>query len=226
MLFFHSSSGSDWSVQVVGEVRTVKLLTLGEDPQPACYLSLMQQFAPNAVMFVHTKGDPDSASPTIISALQAAGPGLTIRGQQVLTLPVLMDRVLTTARFGAELLAAFASLALLLAAIGTYGVMSYAVGQRTQEIGIRIALGAQRGNILRMVMGNGMAMVFTGTAAGLVASIFLTRTVSSLLYGIESFDALSFLVIAAILLAVAAVSCWLPARRAMRVDPMIALRYE
>ena len=226
MLFFHSSSGSDWSVQVVGEVRTVKLLTLGEDPQPACYLSLMQQFAPNAVLFVHTKGDPDSASPTIISALQAAGPGLTIRGQQVLTLPVLMDRVLTTARFGAELLAAFASLALLLAAIGTYGVMSYAVGQRTQEIGIRIALGAQRGNILRMVMGNGMAMVFTGTAAGLVASIFLTRTVSSLLYGIESFDALSFLVIAAILLAVAAVSCWLPARRAMRVDPMIALRYE
>jgi putative ABC transport system permease protein len=77
-----------------------------------------------------------------------------------------------------------------------------------------------------MVMGNGMAMVFTGTAAGLVASVFLTRTVSSLLYGIESFDAVSFLVIAAILLAVAAVSCWLPARRAMRVDPMIALRYE
>ena len=137
-----------------------------------------------------------------------------------------MDRVLTTARFGAELLAAFALLALILAAIGTYGVMSYAVGQRTQEIGIRIALGAQRGNILRMVMGNGMAMVFTGTAVGLLASVFLTRTVSSLLYGIESFDALSFLVIAAILLAVAAVSCWLPARRAMRVDPMIALRYE
>ncbi|HXQ97564.1 MAG TPA: ABC transporter permease [Candidatus Limnocylindrales bacterium] len=226
MLFFHAADGSDWNVQVVGEVRTVKFLTLGEDPQPVCYLSLKQQFSPGAVLFVHTKGDPDSAASTIVSAIQAVDPRLTIRGGQVRTLPSLMSNVLTSARFGAELLAAFALLALLLAAIGTYGVMSYAVGQRTQEIGIRIALGAQRGNILRMVMGNGMAMVFTGTAAGLVASIFLTRTVSSLLYGIDSFDALGFIATAAILLAVAAIACWLPARRAMRVDPMIALRYE
>ncbi|HEV3219077.1 MAG TPA: ABC transporter permease [Candidatus Acidoferrales bacterium] len=225
-MYFHAPSGADWNVEVVGEVRTVKVLTLGEDPQPVCYIALKQQYSPYTVLYVHTKEDPDSATATILSAVQSVGPKMTIGGDRVLTLPRLMSETLFSARFGAELLACFASLALLLAAIGTYGVMSYSVGQRTHEIGIRMALGAQRRNILGMVMGNGMAMVLAGTAAAFGASLFLTRTVSALLYGIESFDLISFAATAAILLLVAAVACWLPARRAMRVDPMIALRYE
>jgi predicted permease len=225
-LFFHQADGTDWTVEVVGEVRTVKFSTLGEDPQPLFYVSLKQQYSPNVVMYVRTKDNPDSAISSVLSAVQSVGKDMTIRGDQIQTLPERMSDQLTTARFGAQLLAGFASLAMLLAALGTYGVMSYSVGQRTQEIGIRIALGAQRGNILKMVMGNGMAMVIAGTAAGLLASIFLTRTVSSLLYGIESFDAISFAATASILLLVAVVACWLPARRAMRVDPMVALRYE
>ncbi|MGH9593525.1 MAG: FtsX-like permease family protein, partial [Bryobacteraceae bacterium] len=132
----------------------------------------------------------------------------------------------TAPRFAAELLAGFGGLALLLAAVGTYGVMSYSVSQRTQEIGLRMALGAQRGDVLRLVMGNGLTMVLVGVAVGLGASVVFTRSISSLLYGIGSFDAPSFLITAGLLIGVALFACWLPARRAMRVDPIVALRYE
>jgi ABC-type antimicrobial peptide transport system permease subunit len=124
------------------------------------------------------------------------------------------------------LIGVFSAIAMILAVVGIYGVMAYEVAQRTQEIGIRMALGAQRGNVLLLILGNGMAMVLAGVAVGLVASVFFTRSISSLLYGIGNFDLLSFAVAAVLLIAVALVACWLPARRAMRVDPIIALRYE
>ena len=104
--------------------------------------------------------------------------------------------------------------------------MAYSVSQRTQEIGIRMALGAQQGNVLRLILGNGMAMVLAGIIVGLGATMILTRSISTLLYGIGNFDAISFIGAAMILILVALVACWLPARHAMRVDPIIALRYE
>jgi putative ABC transport system permease protein len=124
------------------------------------------------------------------------------------------------------LLARTGLLALVFAAMGTYGVMSYSVSQRTQEVGIRMSLGAQPRDVLRLILANGMAMVSAGVLAGLIVSTMLARSMSSLLYGIGIFDAPSFLITAALLMAVAVAACYLPARRAMRVDPIIALRYE
>jgi len=137
-----------------------------------------------------------------------------------------MTQVLAQAQLGAELLAGFGLLALLLAAIGTYGVMSYSVSQRTQEIGIRMALGAQRGDVMKLILGSGMSMVLGGVIVGLILSVFLTAEIENLLYGISAFDAPAFAATSGLLILIALVACWLPARRAMRVDPMIALRYE
>jgi putative ABC transport system permease protein len=144
----------------------------------------------------------------------------------VQTVEQTLVQSLTAPRIGAELLGTFGLLALILAAIGTYGVMSYSVSQRTQEIGIRMSLGAQARDVRQLILVSGLAMVSTGVAAGLAFSTLLARTMSSLLFGIGSFDAPSFLLTAALLIVVAMAACWIPARRAMRVDPLIALRYE
>ena len=137
-----------------------------------------------------------------------------------------MVQSLTAPRIGAELLGTFGLLALLLAAIGTYGVMSYSVSQRTQEIGIRMSLGAQARDVRQLILASGLAMVSTGVAAGLAFATLLARAMNSLLFGIGSFDVPSFLGTSALLILVAMAACWIPARRAMRVDPLIALRYE
>jgi predicted permease len=213
-----------WDVQVVGVVKTVKFQTLGEPPTAVVYMPLKQHYSGGTVLFVRTTGDPHAAISSVretIQSLDRAMPLLNVR-----TVAETLDASLVPSRVGAELLGAFGLLALLLAAIGTYGVMSYSVSQRTQEIGIRMALGAQRRDVLRLILGNGMAMILGGIALGLVFSLLLTRGMNSLLYGIGIFDAVSFFSTAALLLLVALVACWLPARRAMRVDPIIALRYE
>jgi predicted permease len=213
-----------WEVEVVGLVKTAKFASLGEPPQPIVYFPLKQHYNPGVTVYVKTKGDPNAAKTSVLSVFKNLD--TTIPVTNVRTGTEVMDRVLAQAQLGAELLAGFGLLALLLAAIGTYGVMSYSVSQRTQEIGIRMALGAQRGNVLKLILGNGMSMVFGGVIAGLVLSISLTSEIESLLYGIGSFDLPTFAATSALLLLIALVACYLPARRAMRVDPMIALRYE
>jgi predicted permease len=213
-----------WDVEVVGVVKTVKYQTLGEPPQAIVYFPLKQHYSPNAVFYVRTNGDPHAALTSIRSTVDSLDPSLRIRN--VRTVAELLDLSLVAPRVGAELLGTFGLLALLLAAIGTYGVMSYSVNQRTQEIGIRLAMGAQRGDVLRLILGNGMTMVLVGIAAGLALSTVLTVSMNSLLFGIGAIDFPSFLATSAILVIVALAACWLPVRRAMRVDPIIALRYE
>ena len=213
-----------WEVEIVGVVKTVKFASLGEPPQPIVYFPLKQHFSPGVTIYVKTKGEPNAARTSVLSVLQGLDATLPVRNVRSGT--EVLDLVLSQAKLGAELLAGFGLLALLLAAIGTYGVMSYSVSQRTQEIGIRMALGAQRGHVLQLILGSGMAMVFGGVIVGLVLSIFLTSEIESLLFGIGAFDVPAFAATSALLVMIALVACWLPARRAMRVDPMIALRYE
>ncbi|MFI5126300.1 MAG: FtsX-like permease family protein, partial [Candidatus Acidiferrales bacterium] len=145
---------------------------------------------------------------------------------QIETMDQVVSGSLKDWRFHAVLLGIFAALALVIAAIGVYGVISYSIAQRTHEIGIRLALGAQRRDVLRLVVSQGARLALAGIAVGVLAAIGLTRLMASLLYGVTPTDPVTFLAVAVLLLIVALVACYIPARRAMRVDPMVALRYE
>ena len=144
----------------------------------------------------------------------------------VRTLESLLVRSIAPRRFNLLVLGLFALVALLLGAVGLYGVMSYSVTQRTHEIGIRMALGAQTRQVLKLVVQQGMAMALIGVAIGLIAAFALTRLMESLLFEVSATDPLTFVVVAVLLAVVALLACWIPARRAAKVDPMIALRYE
>jgi putative ABC transport system permease protein len=216
--------GETWDVTVVGEVNTVKYSTLGEPPQAIVYMPLKQHYSPFVSLYVRTNGDPAKALGTVRNTVQSLIP--TIPLVRVQTVGQVLLQSLTAPRIGAELLGTFGLMALILAAIGTYGVMSYSVSQRTPEIGIRMSLGAQQGDVLRLILAGGLAMVLVGVAFGLGFSALLSRSMSSLLFGIGAFDAPSFLAVAALLILVAMAACWIPARRATHVDPLVALRYE
>jgi ABC-type antimicrobial peptide transport system permease subunit len=138
----------------------------------------------------------------------------------------VIARSLASRRFAMILLGVFAALALVLASIGIYGVISYIVGQRTHEIGIRMALGARRGHVLKIVLGQGVRLALLGVMIGLTAAAGLTRLMTRILYGVSATDPLTFAVVAIVLTLVALAACYIPARRAVRIDSMVALRYE
>jgi putative ABC transport system permease protein len=176
------------------------------------------------VLNVRTQIPPESIMQPVQKALASVDPGLAFL--EVHTLAEEVDDSTAGERVAAAIASIFAGLALLLAGVGLYGLLAYAVGQRRSEIGIRMALGAQRSAVLRMVVGDGMKLVLVGTGLGIAASLALTGFLSSLLYGVTSTDPATFVAVSMVLLGVALVACYLPARRATRVDPMTALRYE
>jgi ABC-type antimicrobial peptide transport system permease subunit len=173
---------------------------------------------------VRTKGDPLALAEPFKRTLASLDPNLPIT--QMRTVTDLLNGTLAQRRFNTALFLAFAGVALALAAIGIYGVMSYTVSGRTRELGIRMALGAGRRQVIQTVVGAGVRLAALGTAVGLVGALIVTRALRGMLYGISSTDPLTFGAVAATLILVAVVACLVPARRATRVDPMVALRTE
>ncbi len=212
---------------IVGIAADVKRLSLREAPPPEMYVPYTQKVWPSLLtmdVVLRTTQDPASVAAGARQAIHSVDPDLPIAN--VKTLNDLVDDSVAQPRFAMLLLGAFGGLALLLAMIGMYGVISYNVAQRTQEIGIRIALGAQRRNIFEMVLGHGLRLAVLGIAIGLAAAFAVTQVMTSFLYGIQATDPFTFTAVALLLVLVALFACYIPARRAMRVDPMVALRYE
>jgi len=216
--------GETWNLEIVGITRDAKVYTLGEDPTPEFYLPLLQHPSPQVSLHVRTTGEPMAALPAVRSTVQELDRELPL--VQVQTISQLLAQALWAARFGSTLLLVFGLLALTLAAVGIYGVMSYTVEQRRQEMGIRIALGAQRQDVYRLVLGQGLLPAILGAAIGLAIAAFLTRGIAALLYGLRGIDPVTYSAVPVVLLSVALLACFLPARRATRVDPLVALRYE
>jgi predicted permease len=216
--------GETWILEIVGVARTAKINTLGEDPTAAFYLPILQHYSPIVTLHVRTNGDPMAALPTVRSTVQELDRQLPL--VQVQTISQLLDQVLWAARFGASLLLIFGLLALTLAAIGIYGVMSYNVQQRRQELGIRMALGAQKRDVLRLVLGQGLWLAGGGAIAGLILAFLMARGISALLFGVHALDPATFAGVPLLLIAIALLACYIPARRATKVDPIVALRYE
>jgi predicted permease len=209
------------ATEVIGVARDSKYNFLGEDPTPYMYRPFRQDPQPAATLTLRS-ANPEAVLGTARSVVQQMEPALPLVG--VFTMRNVFDQALWGARMGAMLLAVFGGLALLLASIGVYGVMAYAVSQRTRELGIRVALGASASEVRGMVLRQGLGLTAAGMAVGAGVSLLLTSLVSNLLYGISALDPLTFTVIPAVLLAAAALAIYLPARRASRVDPVIALR--
>ncbi len=211
-------------LEVIAVAKDGKYYDLHEEPLPYMYLPLLQNYRPFVTLFVSTIGDPKRLVPEVRAEILALDPELPV--SQVRTLQEGVDIWFSQTRTSALLLSLFGLVALLLTSVGLYGVISYSVSQRTREIGIRKALGAQQHEIRRLVVKQGMVLVLFGTATGLTGALALTRLMSSLLYGVSPTDPMTFAVIVLILTTVGLMASYLPARRATKVDPMVALRYE
>jgi putative ABC transport system permease protein len=209
---------------VVGVVANTVVNNIGEDPQPLIYLPITQDYSPLATLQVRTLGRPEAVISTVRAQVQALDPSLAITNVQ--TIGETVSQGLWAPRMGAALLALFGSLALILAAVGVYGVLSYAVNQQTHEIGIRLALGAQPRTVLGLVVMQGLRLAAIGLGIGLIGALAATQVLSTLLFNVSTHDPITFAAVSAVLLASAALACYIPARRATRVDPIIALRYE
>ncbi len=208
--------------QIVGIARTANYSNWAESPQPCVYVPLEQNYSDAMTLYVRSKGDPRQILTAVQREVQAAGPRILATG--IRTGSQIVDGGLFQAKTAVALLVVFGLLALGLASIGLYGIMAYSVNQRKREIGLRMALGAAQSRVLRFVLKQGMSLVLTGMLIGLGVSVLVGRLLSRMLYGVSASDPLSVLTAAAVLAVVALIACYLPARRASRVDPLVALR--
>jgi putative ABC transport system permease protein len=213
---------SPW-MEVVGQVAHVKNYGVDEDSRVELYLPYLQNSSGGFTLLAKATSAGAAAS-AMRAAMRAANPEVPV--YQVRTLDEFVAERSAERRLAAQLITVFAAVALLLAAVGIYGVMSYAVTQRTQEIGIRMALGAGEESITKMVLRNGAVLAVAGVALGLLLAFGLARLIASMLFQTSAADPPTFSVVPLLLLGVALLACYLPARRAARVDPMNALRYE
>ena len=211
-------------LEVVGVARDGKYRSLGEAPQPYVYQPVLQSYDPKMTLVVRTTGEPQALAPAVREQIRALDAKLPVA--DVKTLRDQVDLSLFPSRVAAWTLGGFGALALLLAAIGIYGVVSYSVAQRTREIGVRMALGAKRKDVLRLVLGQGLFVIALGLIVGLSLAFAATRLIAGFLYGVGATDLLTFGAVPLLLGIVALGASYIPARRATKVDPLVALRYE
>jgi putative ABC transport system permease protein len=218
-----SPENPSWTT-VVGVLADARTESFAESSVPQIYLSLHQRPAKDLAIFVRGRLDPAATPVQLREQVQSVNPKLPVFGAQ--TLSETVSGSLAERRFAMELVALFALTALLLSGLGIYGVISYIVNERTHEIGIRIALGAGKRSILRMVLGQGLGLAIAGGAVGLVGALIVSHLMAGLLYGVKPTDPVTFAGVALLLIGVALLACYIPARRAIRVDPLVTLRHE
>jgi putative ABC transport system permease protein len=210
--------------EVVAVVQDGKWRNLGEEPRAVVYRPIVQTWSPLSNYIVRTAGQPNAVLADVRREVQRLDPNLPV--QALRTLSEHVSEALWPARFAAALLTVFGLLALTMAAVGLSGVIAYMVSQRTREIGIRLALGAQTADVLNLVIWQGLKLTLAGVGFGLLGAFALTRLTENLLYGLSPTDPLTFLAVTSFLVAVALLACYIPARRVTKVDPLVALRYE
>jgi putative ABC transport system permease protein len=216
--------GKPSALEVVGVARDTKVRSLGEPPRNAMYVSVDQTYNSGMSLVVRTSGESGGVVAGLRQAVKELDPRMPL--YNVRTIEQHLTWAFWAQNMAASLSTAFGLLALALAATGLYGVVAYTVAQRTREIGIRIALGALPRDVLRLVLSQGMVLTLVGVAAGLAGAFALARLIESLLFGVTATSPATYILVALLLACVALVACLVPARRATRVDPMVALRYE
>jgi putative ABC transport system permease protein len=210
--------------EIIGVVANNKHLALDQTVEPMAFWPHAELAYSGMTMVVRTNGDPASLAPSVRGVIRSLDPQQPIG--EISTMESLLSVSVARQRFSASLLTVFSILALVMAAVGIYGVMSYTVSQRTHEIGVRMALGAQRSDVLKLVLKTGIVLGVIGVVVGLAASFALTRLIATLLFEVTATDMTTFALVAVVLFVITLVACYVPARRATRVDPLKALRYE
>jgi predicted permease len=219
---FGSASGP--YMRIVGVARDGKYFNITEEPRSFIWTPMTQDYSSNGILTVRTEGDPNQLFGAVRKEVQALDPNLPLF--DVKTLTEHMRLALFAPKIAAMVLGVFGLVALLLSAIGIYGITSYTVAQRTHEIGIRLALGAQLSDVLKLVLSHGLKLTLIGAVLGILGAFVATRAITSVLYGVSATDPLTFVLVSGLLIGVALVACYVPSRRATKVDPLVALRNE
>ena len=223
---FHVNGDQGRIVEIVGVVRGMQDLILGETPRPYVFLPVAQAYRPAMTMLVQTASDPTSVVQSMRAVMAGLDPGLPVFDVRTMNDHLRNGQALLFTRLGSAFATVFGLLALVLATVGVYGVVSYSVAQRTREIGVRMALGARRPAIVRLVVGQGMRLGWIGVGVGLVLSVATMGVVSSVLYGVAPRDPVVLGAVVGLLTLVVAIASLVPARRAMRIDPITSLRSQ